>query len=80
MYVCVLFVFVAFNLPLFYKSQDVWSGDQTPGPFLIQEEEVLASAGRGGDCSLAGVVSLTQEMRWSVWKLSAFQTPWLIYG
>lgn len=78
--VCVLFVFVDFNLPLFLELQDVGSGGQTPGPVLSQEEEVLASAGGGGDCSSAQVFSLTQGMAWSVWKLSAFQTPQLIYG
>lgn len=71
----VLFGVVDFNLPLFLKSQDVWRGDGTPGPFLIQEEEVLASAGGGGDWSFAQVVSLTQGMTWSVWKLSVSQTP-----
>lgn len=74
--VCVFCLFlVGFDLPLFLKSQDVWSGDPTPEPFLIPEEEVLASAGGGGDWSSARVVSLTQGMTGSVWKLSAFQTP-----
>lgn len=49
----------------------MWTGDKPLSPF-IQEQEVLASAGRSGDYSLAPVVSLTQEMTWSVWKLSVF--------
>ena len=75
MCVCVF----CFNLPLFLKSKNVWSGNQTLVPFVIQEEEVLASAGRGGDCSLAPIVSLTQKMAWSACKLCAFQTlDWLM--
>lgn len=57
----VCFVFVDFKLPLFLKPPDVGSGDGTPGPFLIQEEEGLASAGGGGDWSLKH--RLSRELR-----------------